>query len=115
VNHKDLDVWKQAITLVLEIYKLSSSFPKDETYGLIPQIRRAAVSIPSNISEGAARNSKKEFLNFLNFSLGSLAEVETQLIIAKRLSYCNIESTMKQINRVRWFAKPSTKGVMCEA
>jgi four helix bundle protein len=64
-THKDLDVWKEAMTLAREVYKLTKSFPKEEMYGLVPEIRRAAVSIPSNIAEGAARNSDKEFIQFL--------------------------------------------------
>lgn len=101
MNHKDLDVWKQAIVFVEKIYKLTGIFPKEELYGLSLQIRRAAVSIASNISEGAARNSKKEFLNFLNYGLGSLAEVETQLIIAERLGYIKNQSFTDDVNRVR--------------
>ena len=74
MDHKDLEAWKQAICLVEEVYKISATFPKQETYGLTSQTRRAAVSIPSNISEGAARNGRKEYSNFLGISLGSLAE-----------------------------------------
>ena len=73
--------------LVTGIYQLTASFPKEEIYGLTNQMRRAAVSIPSNIAEGAARNFKKEFLQFLHFSLGSAAELETQLIIAENLGF----------------------------
>lgn len=72
---------------VLEIYSLTSHFPKEEIYGLTSQIRRAAVSIPSNIAEGAARQTQKEFCQFLYVSMGSLAELETQLIIAQNLKY----------------------------
>ena len=86
-THKNLDVWKRSMNLVEMIYELTNSFPREEIYGLTNQIRRAAVSIPSNIAEGAARSGKKEFLKFLYISLGSLSEVETQLIIAKRLAY----------------------------
>ena len=86
-NHKDLRIWKSAMNMVEEIYKLTDQIPKHETYGLTSQIRRSAVSIPSNIAEGAARNSRKEFLQFLYVALGSLAELETQLIIAHRLHY----------------------------
>ena len=82
-THKDLDVWKESILLVKDIYEISSNFPKEEIYGLTLQIRRNATSIPSNIAEGAARNTKKEFLKFLYIALGSLSELETQLIIAK--------------------------------
>lgn len=86
-THHDLDVWKKAIDFVTQIYSLTKNFPKEEIYGLTSQIRRAVVSIPSNIAEGAARNTSKEFNNFLSFALGSTSEVETQLIISKNLEY----------------------------
>jgi len=86
-THKDLDVWKLSIQLVKDIYQLSSKFPSDEKFGLVAQIRRAVVSIPSNISEGAARNSDKDYIRFLYISLGSLSEIETQLIIAEELGF----------------------------
>ena len=86
-SHKDLDVWKRSMHLVDSIYKVTKSFPNDELYGLTNQMRRAAISIPSNIAEGAARNSKNEFIQFLYISLGSLSELETQTIIANRLGY----------------------------
>jgi four helix bundle protein len=86
-THKDLEVWKQSISFVTEIYKITKHFPKEELYGITSQMRKAAVSIPSNVSEGAARNSKKEFLHFLHISLGSAAELETQLIISQNLKY----------------------------
>ncbi len=101
MDHKDLDVWKQAINLVENIYKLTAEFPKSELYGLVSQMRRAAVSIPSNISEGAARSSNKEFLNFLNYSIGSIAELETQLIIAENLKYCTIQNSLDLLARVK--------------
>jgi four helix bundle protein len=101
VDHKDLDVWRQAVALALDIYKLTRSFPRGEVYGLTSQARRAAVSVPSNISEGAGRNTKKEFLSFLGFSMGSLAELETHLIIAERLGYCKSREIFEQLNRVR--------------
>lgn len=86
-THKDLDVWKLGIELVEKIYKATTVFPKEEIYGLTSQMRRAAVSIPSNIAEGAARNSEKEFIQFLYISLGSLSELETQIIIANKIGY----------------------------
>lgn len=101
MNHKDLDAWKQAIVLVERIYAITKEFPRDELYGLVQHMRRAAVSVPSNISEGAARNSNKELLNFLNYSLGSVAEVETQVIIAQRLGYYKSDAVFDQITRVR--------------
>jgi four helix bundle protein len=86
-GHKDLDVWKRSIDLVLQIYKVTDTFPKHELYTLTSQMRKAAVSIPSNIAEGAGRKNRKEFIQFLYVSLGSLAELETQLIIAEKLGY----------------------------
>lgn len=96
MTHKDLDVYKLSLDFVTDIYKLSDSFPNSERFGLTPQIRRAAVSIPSNIAEGSGRNSTKEFIRFLNFSTGSLAEVETQLEIAERLGYVSDLVELKQ-------------------
>lgn len=86
-THLDLDVWKRSIEFVTLIYQLTGKFPKSEIYGITSQIRRSAVSIPSNIAEGAGRTSKKEFSHFLSISLGSLAELETQLIISDNLNY----------------------------
>lgn len=84
-TYRDLVVWQKSILLVLEIYALTDKFPREEIYGLISQMRRAAVSIPSNIAEGRLRGHKKEFIHFLYNSYGSGAELETQLEIAKRL------------------------------
>ncbi len=101
-SHKDLKVWEESMTLVTKIYKVSENFPKHEVYGLSSQIRRAAVSIPSNIAEGAGRKGGKEFSRFLYIALGSLSEVETQLEIAYRLHYIeNIESVNKNIYFIR--------------
>ena len=93
-THKDLDVWKKSVEMVTLIYKLTRNFPKDELYGLTNQMRRAAVSVPSNIAEGAGRNSNKELLQFLYYATGSLSELETQLIIAYNLKY--IDNEQKQ-------------------
>ncbi|GAB6072764.1 four helix bundle protein [Venenivibrio stagnispumantis] len=90
-THKDLDIWKESIELVKMIYEITAKFPKEEIYGLTAQIRRCAISVPSNIAEGAARNSKKEFIQFLYIALGSLSELDTQLIISKSLGYLNKE------------------------
>lgn len=87
MDHKELDVWKKSIDLVELIYSLTSSFPESERFGLTSQMRRAAVSISSNIAEGSARKSNKELLQFLNIALGSLAELETQYIIVLRLAF----------------------------
>lgn len=90
-THKDLEVWKKAIDLVTVIYGQTHSFPKEELYGLTNQMRRSAISIPSNIAEGAARKSNKEFLQFLYIALGSLIELDTQLLICSNLKYINNE------------------------
>ncbi|HEX9805071.1 MAG TPA: four helix bundle protein [Candidatus Dojkabacteria bacterium] len=86
-SFKDLIVWQKSIYLVKEIYKISKRFPDEERFGLTSQIRRSAVSIPSNIAEGRSRGSRKDFVRFLYVSLGSLSELETQLIIAKDLEF----------------------------
>ncbi len=91
-THKDLDVWRKSIDLVTEVYRITKNFPKDEVYGLSSQLRRAAVSIPSNIAEGAARNHKKEYIQFLYVALASGSEVDTQLIIASNLNYLSINN-----------------------
>ena len=88
-SYKDLIVWQKAMLIVKVVYKLTQGFPKEELYGLTNQIRRAAVSVPSNIAEGQARRGKAEFKNFLSIARGSLAEVETQLLIAQDLNYIN--------------------------
>ena len=85
--HKKLNVWSEAVDLAQQIYRVTERFPSNEQFGLTSQIRRAAVSIPSNIAEGAARQTKKEFLNFLHIAKGSLSELDTQLEIARRLEY----------------------------
>lgn len=87
--------------LAEDIYRLTGDFPKEEMYGLSSQMRRAAVSIPSNIAEGAARGSKKEFLHFLQIARGSLSELETQIILAKKLSYAHdLEKIMDRVEKV---------------
>lgn len=102
MDHKELDVWKKAMDLVEEIYRVSKEFPGHEKYGLTNQIRRAAVSIPSNIAEGSGRKSDKELLQYLNFALGSLAETETQIMIALRLGYTSdITNSLNLITEVR--------------
>jgi len=86
-HYKDLLVWQKAISLVTQVYVVTRSFPREERYGLTSQIRRAAVSIPSNIAEGQARLTPGEFRQFLGIAKGSLAELDTQLIIAEKLGY----------------------------
>lgn len=97
-SYKDLIVWQKAMDLVELVYHLTKLFPKDEQYGLSNQLRRAAVSIPSNIAEGQARNSTAEFRNFLSIARGSLAELETQLLIAERLNYIEQEKLAGLMN-----------------
>lgn len=86
-SHKDLKVWQESMILLEEIYRLTSTFPKEEQFGLISQMRRASISIPSNIAEGSGRNGYAEFIHFLYISLGSLSELETQVEISYRLKY----------------------------
>ena len=101
-DHRNLDVWKLAIDLVSEVYELTKSFPKEENYGLTSQIKRSAISIPSNIAEGSARQSDKELIQFLYIALGSLSELETQFIIAQKLSYIeNIESLSEKFDSIK--------------
>ena len=90
-SYKDLNVWKIAVNFAKEIYQLTTRFPASEVYGLTSQVRRAAISIPSNIAEGQGRNSVREFRQFLAIALGSLGELETQLIIAGEIGYSTTE------------------------
>jgi four helix bundle protein len=90
--HSDLVAWQEAMTLVERVYRDTDTFPQKEVFSLTAQIRRAAISVPSNLAEGAARNSRKEFLQFVGFSCGSLAELETQLQLAVRLGYLHSEA-----------------------
>ncbi|MFV0151826.1 four helix bundle protein [Empedobacter falsenii] len=91
-THKDLEVWQKAIAFVTDVYNQTGNFPKEEIYGLVSQLRRSAVSVPSNIAEGAARQSNKEYIQFLYVALGSLMELDTQLSIAKNLNFLSDES-----------------------
>lgn len=88
-RYKELHVWKKAIDLAVEVYRITEKLPAEEKYGLISQMNKSAVSIPSNIAEGAGRNGKKEFDNFLGIALGSSFELDTQIIISNRLDYIN--------------------------
>jgi len=88
-SYKDLKVWQRGIELSLAIYKLTASFPLDERFGLISQLQRAAVSVPSNIAEGYGRGTRKDYKQFLSIARGSTLEVQTQLLIARELGYGN--------------------------
>lgn len=99
-THHDLEVWKNAVNFVTKIYAITEQYPKQELFGLTNQMRRAAVSIPSNIAEGAARNYDSEFVRFLYISQGSLSEIETQLIISLNLGYITKEKLDEIINDV---------------
>ena len=101
-DYKDLEVWKKSIDVVTDIYRLTSVFPDSEKFGITNQMRRAAVSIPSNIAEGSARYHPKDFIHFLRIADGSVAELETQLIISVKLEFSsNIELLMNEIIVIR--------------
>jgi len=103
-NLKELKIWNKAIDLTIDVYKATSSFPSDERFGLISQSRRSAVSIPSNIAEGAGRNSKKEFSNFLGIANGSSYELQTQLVIYTRLNLLGndlLDNLLNQIDELQ--------------
>jgi len=95
-SYRDLEVWRLGLDLVETIYRCTTEFPKSEIYGLAAQMRRAAVSVPSNIAEGQARTSSREFLHFLSFAIGSLAELATQIELASRLGYMEAEAALTQ-------------------
>ena len=104
-NFKELLVWQKSINFVTEIYELTNDFPKNEMYGLTSQIRRASISIPSNIAEGNSRRSVADYLQFLKIARGSCAEVETQLIISKNLGFLNEEKSLKLNQDITEFSK----------
>ena len=88
-SYKDLLVWQKSLAMVKLIYELTRSFPQDERFGLVAQMRRAAVSVPSNIAEGQSRHTRGEFIQFISHAEGSLAELDTQLLIAIELGFCS--------------------------
>lgn len=88
-HYKELKIWQKGMGLVKDVYRVTETFPPGERYGLAAQLRRAAVSIPSNIAEGQARNGTREFLQFLSHASGSLAELETQILLSLELGYCS--------------------------
>lgn len=102
-SYRDLDIWKRSCTLVTTVYSATSAFPKREMFGLTRQIRRAAVSVPSNIAEGAARLYTREYIRFLSNALGSIAELETQLIVSVDLGYTTqerIEHIFQELDQI---------------
>ena len=99
-SFRDLNIWQKGIDLVKDIYKETQNFPKQEIYGLTNQIRRAAISIPSNIAEGHIRQHRTEFRQFLSVALGSLAELETQIVISRELNYISTEKSHNLIEQM---------------
>ena len=99
-SYKDLVAWQKSMDLVTAVYRASQGFPKEEIFGLVSQIRRSAVSVPSNIAEGHARTSRKEFQYFLSNARGSLAELETQLTIAHQLTYIDVTEINQLLDRL---------------
>ena len=95
MDHKDLEAWKKSMDLVVSVYQITKLFPDSEKFGLTSQMRRAAVSIPSNIAEGAARKGNKELIQFLHIAIGSLSELETQYLIAIRLEFIKKEEVLE--------------------
>jgi len=103
MTYKDLIVWQKSIELVIEVYRLTTLFPSEEKFGLVSQMRRCTVSVPSNIAEGFARRNKKENAQFINIAYGSAIELETQIIISKKLAFLNLvqwEKTDGLLNEV---------------
>lgn len=105
LNHKELIVWQKAMLLAEMVYKLVKLLPKEELYALSDQMRRAVISIPSNIAEGNARNSTREFLQFLSVANGSLAELETQLLLCTKINYLTMEQIQPTLNLMDELAK----------
>jgi four helix bundle protein len=102
-SHRQLEVWNLSMDLVVEVYRLSSRFPADERFGLTSQVRRAAASVPANIAEGNSRSTRKDYAAFVSIAKGSLAETETYLLIAVRLSYlgeAQVASTLALVTRI---------------
>lgn len=97
-NYKNLHIWQDGIKLARRIYEITSRFPANEKYGIVSQMTRAAISIPSNIAEGAGRNSNKDFANFLSIAMGSVFELHTQIVICEQIGYIDSE-TVKEIDQ----------------
>ena len=105
-SYRDLIVWQKAMELVVKVYEITEDFPREEAYGLTSQIRRAAISIPSNIAEGKSRSTKKDYAHFLRIAYGSGAELETQIEIAKRLKkiqnleYAEVDTLLNEVMKM---------------
>ncbi|MFQ6023011.1 MAG: four helix bundle protein [Acidiferrobacterales bacterium] len=110
-THKDLEVWQAAIDLAREVYEATRSYPDEEKFGLVSQMRRCAVSIPSNIAEGAARSGKKELLRFLYVALGSLSELDTQIEISKTIKIGD-QKELQQLQEATTRVKMLTNGLI---
>jgi four helix bundle protein len=108
-NFQDLRIWQKGIEVVKDIYILTKKFPKEELYGLSSQMRRSAVSIPSNIAEGFRRYHNKEYKQFLYIALGSCAELETQIIIANELDYINETDKTEIIEKIKYICRMTVK------
>ncbi len=106
---KDLEIWKQSRLFCKDIYEITSSFPEIEKFGLISQLRRASVSIPSNIAEGASRRSNKDFARFLEIAIGSCYELETQLLIANDLGFLKAENLKSLLPKLEAIIKMTSK------
>ncbi|MEW6679064.1 MAG: four helix bundle protein [Pseudomonadota bacterium] len=109
-GHRSLNAWQQAMELVVAVYASTSTFPSNEKFGLASQLQRAAVSVPANIAEGAARNGAKEFIHFLGIASGSLSELDTLLELAHKLGY--LPQPDSRAPRKTWFDKLTTNGTL---
>lgn len=112
-NFKDLKIWNKGIELVKIVYHLTSFYPAKETYGLVSQMRRASVSIPSNMAEGFMRRHNKEYKQFLYIALGSLAELETQVIVSEELTFITKEKSMEIQSKINELNKMTTSLIKC--
>jgi four helix bundle protein len=112
-NFRDLKIWQSGMEIVIIIYTLTSKYPKEELFSLVSQMRRAAVSMPSNIAEGFARQHNKEYVQFLYISLGSAAELETQIEISFKLNYINESSKNELLDKINQFSRMTTSLINC--
>ncbi len=103
--HRKLDVWKKSLQFAKKVYLITSKYPSAEIYGLVSQMRRAIISIPSNLAEGAARKSKKEFLQFLNIAQGSISELDTQIELSMMLNYISKDEYIELMEELRTISK----------